>query len=175
MGMGGRKGLDGRVAGKLSEMPRHPRVEPLTLKSLIQKRGSKPSAVSADATPLSAVKLMAEQDAGAVLVMDDGHVVGIFSERDYTRSAIRSEGASEVRDVMTPCGVQAKVTDSVQDCLRHMKENRLRYLTVAEGREVVAVLSQEEILDGMIGYLEEVFRECEMDRQIVNLRGTYSC
>ncbi len=173
--MSGRKGLDARVAGMLSEMPRHPRVEPLTVKSLVRKRPSKPLCVSADATVLSALKLMAEHDTGAVPVVDDGRVIGILSERDYVRSAIRSAETLAVRDVMTSCGVQAKVTDSVQDCLRQMKEQRLQYIPVLEASEVVAVLSREEVLDEMVIYLEKVFREYELDQRIVNLRGTYSC
>jgi len=176
MAMGGRKkGLDARVAGTLSEMPRHPRVEPLTVRSLVQKKASRPLCVSVDATVLSALNLMAEHDAGAVLAMDEARVIGIFSERDYARVAIRGAETRTLRDAMTPCGAQGSVTDTVQECLRQMKERRLQYLPVLEGSEVVAVLSREEVLEEMVDYLERVFKEYDLDQRIVNLRGTYSC
>jgi CBS domain-containing protein len=170
--------LDARVAGTQLDVPRHPRVEPLTVKSVLQKKRSELHCVRADATSLEALKLMAEHDIGAVLVLDGGRLTGIFSERDYARSSIRTTRlatAMPLREVMTSCDIFANLTDSVQRCLSLMIQNRLRYLPVQEGNNLIAMLSLDHLLNERIAYLERVFKENELDQQIVFLRGTYSC
>jgi CBS domain-containing protein len=170
--------LDARVGGTQYEIPRHPRVEPLTVKSVLRKMPSKLHCVSADATSLEALKILAEHDIGAVLVLDGGRLIGIFSERDYARSSIRATElptAIPLREVVTPCDIFAKLTDSVQECLSLLMENHLRYLPVQEGGNLIAMLSREDFLNEMVAYLERVFKEKELDQQIVFLRGTYSC
>lgn len=177
-GMAFRKVLNARVAGTQFDIPRHPRVEPLTVKSVLRKRPSKLQCISADATSLEALKLMAEHDIGAVLVLDGGRLVGLFSERDYARSSIRATqlpAAMPVREVMTACDVFADLTDSVQTCLSLMIDNGLRYLPVQDGNNLTAMLSLDDFLYEMVANLERVFKENELDQQIVFLRGTYSC
>ena len=121
---------------------------------------------------------MAEHDAGAVLVLDGGRMIGIFSERDYARTSIqatRLPTAISVREMMTSCNLFARLTDSVHDCLERMAQNRVRYLPVQEGSGFVAMLSLDHLLQETVVYLEKVFRANEMDQQIIFLRGTYSC
>jgi CBS domain-containing protein len=176
--MATRKVLDARVAGTQFEIPQHPRVEPLTAKSVLTKRPSGLHCVTADATMLEALKLMAEHDIGAVLVTDGGGLIGFFSERDYARSSIRATElatAIPVREGMTLCGITANLTDSVQTCLSLMIDNRLRYLPVQDKGNLVAMLSLDDLLREMVENLERVFKENELDQQIVFLRGTYSC
>lgn len=176
--MATRKVLDARVAGTEFEVPRHPRVEPITVNSILQKRPSKPHCISGDATSLEALTLMAEHDVGAVLVLDGGRLVGMFSEREYARSSIRATQlptAMPVREVMTPCDIIANVTDSAHKCLSLMLENRLQYLPVQEKGKLIAMLSLDDLLNETVAYLERVFKENELDQQIVFLRGTYSC
>ncbi len=176
MAMATRKGLDARVAGTRYEIPQHPRVEPLTEKSVLRKRPSTLHCVRADATSLEALQLMAEHDIGAVLVLDGGRVVGIFSERDYARSSAAQFPADiPLHDVMKPCEIFANLTDSVPKCLTLMIDNHLRYLPVREGGRLIAMLSLGDFLTEMVAYLERVFKEYELDQQIIFLRGTYSC
>jgi CBS domain-containing protein len=178
MAMAIRKVLDARVAGTQFEIPQHPRLEPLTVKSVLQKRPSKLHCARVDATSLEALQLMAEHDVGAVPVLDGGRLIGIFSERDYARSSIRATQlatAIPLREVMTACDIFANLTDSVPKCLGLMSENRLRYLPVQDGGNLIAMLSRDDFLDEMVAYLERVFKENELDQQIVFLRGTYSC
>jgi CBS domain-containing protein len=178
LAMATRKVLNARVAGTQFEIPRHPRVEPLTVKSILQNKPSKLHCVRADATSLEALKLMAEHDIGAVLVLDGGGLIGIFSERDYAHSSIRTTQlttATPVRELMTSCDVFANLTDSVYKCLSLMSENRLRYLPVQESGNLIAMLSLDDLLNEKVSYLEKVFKESELDQQIIFLRGTYSC
>jgi CBS domain-containing protein len=173
-----RKVLNARVAGTQFDTPRHPRVEPLTVESVLRKRAPKLHCIGADATSLDALKLMAEHDIGAVPVMDGGRLVGLFSERDYARASIRAAElptATPLREVMTACNIFAAPNDSVQTCLNLMVDNGLHYLPVRDGDNLIAMLSLEDFLYEMVANLERVFKENELDQQIVFLRGTYSC
>jgi CBS domain-containing protein len=173
-----RKVLDARVAGTKGEFPQHPRVAPLTVKSVLKNHPPAPQCLRADDTVRAALKIMAEHDIGAVPVMDGVRLIGIFSERDYARCstwAAQPGMTTPLREVMTACTLFANLTDSVQECLRLMLENRARYLPIQEEGNLIALLSIDDLLGGMVAYLERVFKENELDRQIVSLRGTYSC
>jgi CBS domain-containing protein len=172
------KVLDARVAGTQFESPRHPRVEPLTVNNVLRQTPSRVHCVNVNATSLDALKLMAEHDIGAVLVSDGGRVVGTFSERDYARGSIQTIGSPrdmQLREVMTSCDIVANLTDTVQACLSLMMENHLRYLPVQDGDNPIALLTFDDLLREKVAYLERVFKENEIDQQIVFLRGTYSC
>jgi predicted transcriptional regulator len=170
--------LDSRVAGKLFEIPRHPRIEPSTVENVLKNRQRKARCLLANASSLEALKVMAEDDVGAVLVLEAGSLVGIFSERDYARNSIRTAQAPAtlpLREVMTPCAMFASPTDSVQQCLTLMMEHRLHYLPVQEAGELIGILSREDLLYDMVEYLERVSKESQLDQQVASLRGTYSC
>ena len=175
--MAARKVLDARVAGSQSVLPRHPRVDALTVQSVLQKRPSTPFSVDANATSLEALTLTAKHDIGAVLVLDGRRVIGVFSERGYSRGSIRTahSPATPVRELMQPCDTFASPADSVQECLNTMTHHRLHYLPVQHNGDIVAMLSLEDLLYEMVAYLERVFKEYEVDQQIVFLSGTYSC
>lgn len=164
------KVLAARVAGTQFESPRHPRVEPLTVKSVLQQNPSRVHCVDVNATSLDALKIMAEHNIGAVLVSDGGRVVGTFSERDYARASIQATKSStdiQLREMMTACDIVASLTDSVQACLGLMMENHLRYLPAQGGDNTIALLTFDDLLMGKVAYLEKVFKENEIDRQIV--------
>lgn len=172
-----KKVLDARVAGTHLESPRHPRVKPLTVKSILQKRPAELH-IRADATSLEALNFMAEHDIEAVLVEQGGSFIGVFSESDYARSVLRATkltATASVREVMTSCHVFAAVTNTVQECLSLMTENHLRYLPVQEGGNLIAIVSLSNCLIEMVAYLERVIKESELDQQVASLRGTYSC
>jgi CBS domain-containing protein len=178
MEMAIRNMLDARVAGTKDRFPQHPRVERLTVKSVLLGKPSGLHWLSADATSLDALKLMSEHDVGAVLVLDGGRLAGMFCGRDYVHSSVRAPGlaaAIPLRDVMTPCAMFARPTDSVQDCLSLMTHHGWRYLPVQDEGHPIAMVSLEDLLGEMVAYLARVFKENEMDQQIAGLQGTYSC
>jgi CBS domain-containing protein len=170
--------LDKRVSGKQGGFPQHPRVERLTVRSILQRRPSELHCISADAPSLEALKLMAEDDIGALPVMEGGRMIGIFSERDYARRSIQAmeqAAARPVREVMTRCAVSVTPADSAHQCLSLMIQNRLRYLPVQEAGKLIALLALDDLLLEIAAYLERVCKEGELDQQIAFLRGTYSC
>ena len=115
-----------------------------TVAQILQRKGHQVWSVAAGATVLDAVRLMAEKNIGAVLVMDGQRVVGIFSERDFVRrvgAQQRDPATTPIREVMTTKVLSISPKATVEDCLAVMTEKRLRHLPVVEADRVVGVVS----------------------------------
>ncbi|HEX7000534.1 MAG TPA: CBS domain-containing protein [Trueperaceae bacterium] len=130
-----------------------------TVRQLVHDKGVAVYTVSPDDTVFRALEVMAEHDVGALVVVDDGTVVGVFSERDYARKVIllgRGSRDLEVRVVMTGQVVTVGPEQTVVDCMRLMTDHRVRHLPVLEdgrlagivsiGDVVKAVMSEQEFL-----------------------------
>ena len=118
------------------------------MKTVAELLRTKPSAyihhVAPDASVLDAVKQMAENKIGALLVLAGGRLVGIVSERDYVRKLAELERAAfdaQVADIMTADVISVGLRDSVQHCLRLMTDHRLRHLPVVAEGELIGMLS----------------------------------
>src|SRR5574343_1371398 len=119
---------------------------------LVQKRSCLIS-VSPDATVFQALQIMAEQDIGAVLVMDMGDVLGIFSERDYARRIVlqgRTSAGTKVRDIMTSKVVYVGPQQSVAECMALMTDKHFRHLPVMEAGRVIGMLSIGDLVRATI-------------------------
>jgi CBS domain-containing protein len=134
-------------------------------------------AVSPDSTVLAALKVMAEGNIGAVLVMQADRLLGVVSERDYARKVElfgRTASNTTVRDIMTAEVVSVAPDRSVQDCRKIMGDKRIRHLPVMDGERVVGVLSSRDVLDEVIAEDERVIKELEIERLISTTDpGTY--
>src|SRR5437660_10968709 len=96
--------------------------------TLLRHKGRDVYSVPSDASVYSAIELMAEKHIGALLVVDDGHLVGIISERDYARKVIlmgRSSKDTFVREIMTSSPMTIHCDTSVDEALPTMTENRI--------------------------------------------------
>jgi CBS domain-containing protein len=125
-----------------------PRPQEATLKLLQQLLNGKPHrliTVEAGATVFQALSLMAQHDIGALLVMDGGKPVGIFSERDFARKVALLGLDSQdtpVREVMSDKVIYVTLAQTVEECLAIMTERHIRHLPVlAEDGSVTGVLS----------------------------------
>jgi predicted transcriptional regulator len=119
-----------------------------------------------------------EEHGGAVLVTDHGRLVGIVSERECARAALKMSSGHQsltISEIMAPCAVTVSPSESLYECLQRMNESRIQYLPLLESGKPVGVVSREQVLAALVTYLERVFHEFELDQQIVFLRGTYSC
>lgn len=99
-----------------------------------------------------ALREMAERDIGALLVTQQGRLVGILTERDYARKVIllgRSSAETEVKEVMSPA-VCVTLRDSVDSCLHLMTSNRVRHLVVRDGEEIAGVVSIGDLVNWII-------------------------
>jgi CBS domain-containing protein len=160
------------------KLPTHPRVAERTVKTLCSDGARDIVTVGTDTTILEALTLMAANDQGTIPVLDNGRIVGLFSERDVARSGIlglETPKTVPIRDVMSRCENFASPDQTLQDCLTLMTEKHLHSLPVIEGNDLVGMVFIEELLRAIVSHHERVFHELELDWSILFLRGTYSC
>jgi CBS domain-containing protein len=103
---------------------------------ILAQKGSAVWSISPDATVFEAIQLMDDKNVGALPVLDNSRLIGIISERDYTRKVILKKLSSKdtpVRNIMTREVLTASPSDSIADCMRAMTEKRVRHLPVLEG------------------------------------------
>ena len=120
---------------------------------LAQRKASTIWSIGPNAMVSDAIQLMGEKNVGALPVVDNGTLVGIVSERDYTRKVIlkeRSSKATPVRDIMTAQVLTVTSSDSVIECMRIMTEKRVRHLPVLEETKLVGILSIGDVVNWFI-------------------------
>lgn len=123
------------------------------ISSILHQKTSELWSVSPQATVFEAIKLMAEHNIGALLVMSGGRLDGIFTERDYTRKvALQGKTSKEtrVREILTADTLTVAMDDTVEDCMKLMTQNRLRHLPVLEGGNVVGIVSIGDLVNWII-------------------------
>lgn len=133
-----------------------------TTKLYLQRKGNQIWSTHPDATVFEALRSMAEKDIGALLVMESGQVVGIFSERDYARKVIlegKSSKETLVREIMTPQVVCVTPQHTIEECMAVMTEKRIRHLPVLEAGEVVGVISIGDVVKSIISEQEFVIEQ----------------
>jgi CBS domain-containing protein len=124
-----------------------------TAHDILRSKGQNVWAVRPDDTVLQALGVMAEHDIGAVLVLDDEHLVGIFSERDYARKVVlagRSSKDSQVKEIMTQHVVCVPPQRSIDECMALMTQKRLRHLPVVDHKRVIGVVSIGDLVKARI-------------------------
>jgi CBS domain-containing protein len=112
--------------------------------SVLSNKSSKLWTISPEATVFNAIEKMSECNVGALPVIDDGALIGIISERDYTRNVIlkgKSSHDIDVRSIMTSTLVTIKESDSVAHSLQTMTQKRVRHLPVVANGELVGIVT----------------------------------
>ena len=117
------------------------------------------------ATPVyDAVRLMAEKNIGALVVLDGGRVVGMFTERDYARKIVlmaRSSKETPVRDIMTTRVMYVSPDETNEHCMALMTENRLRHLPVMDAGHLVGLVSIGDLVKDIISEQKFIIRQLE--------------
>jgi CBS domain-containing protein len=134
------------------------------VKSLLDQKGSTVWSISPDATVYEAIEEMASRSVGALVVMRDGRMEGVISERDYARKVIlknKQSHETRVREIMTSPAVFVEPEYSVSDCMRLMTANRVRHLPVLERGRVVGVLSIGDLVNWIIGSHEQTIQQLQ--------------
>jgi CBS domain-containing protein len=124
-----------------------------TVGALLRDKAPAIHSITTTATVLDAIKLMAAQNIGAVPVLQQGRLVGMFSERDYTRKVMlmgRSSKDTFVGEIMSRNPETVCLASTVNDCMQIMTEQRIRHLPVIEGGEIVGILSIGDLVKWII-------------------------
>ena len=109
--------------------------------------------ISSDRTVLEALKLMAEKNIGAVLVVDNDALTGIFSERDYARKIILADRHSDdtrIADVMTSTVITIEPEQTLEQCMGIMSDKHIRHLPVMEAGKLIGIISINDVVTAII-------------------------
>jgi CBS domain-containing protein len=135
-----------------------------TVKDLLKGKGYDIWAVAPDDSVHDALKLMADKNVGAVLVMDSDRLVGILSERDYARKVIFKGKLPEdtpVREIMTEKVLWVRPDQTVEECMALMTDKRVRHLPVIEDDELIGVISIGDVVKSIISHQEFMIEQLE--------------
>lgn len=124
-----------------------------TVRELLSNKGKNVWSVASNATVFEALVLMADKDIGALLVIDDGKIVGIISERDYARKiAILGKTSKDepVREIMSESVIYVEENQSVEECMVLMINKRVRHLPVLTNGELIGLISIGDVVKGVI-------------------------
>ena len=135
-----------------------------TLQQLIDLKGHAIHAVRPEAPVIDAVRIMAENHVGALLVMLEERLEGIISERDYARKCVlmgRSSSDTPVRDIMTTPVVTIAPHASVNEAMHVMTEKRIRHLPVVAGAKVLGVVSIGDLVKSVIDEQRHTIQDLE--------------
>ncbi len=131
---------------------------------LLMKRGGTLWHVRPDDTVFSALQLLAKYEVGALVVMDGGRLVGIVSERDYTRKVAlqgRSSKDTPVSEIMSGQVFTVTPGTGTRECMSLMSERKFRHLPVVEGGTVLGMISIRDIMDDIIADHENTIAQLE--------------
>lgn len=138
---------------------------------ILKHKGTEVFSVKPDDTVYEALQLMAEKNIGAVLVLDGGQIRGILSERDYARKIVlegRVSRKTPVRDIATAVVVTVEPSDTVEQCMHLMTDNRIRHLPVMKDGELAGVISIGDVVNAVIS--RQKFKIEQLENYI---RGDY--
>jgi len=136
----------------------------ITISHLLQDKGQAVWSVSPDTTVFDALKLMAEKNVGALLVLDKDKLVGIFSERDYARKVIlkgKSSKETPVKEIMSEEVLYVRPNQSIEECMALMTNKRIRHLPVMEGNQLLGIISIGDVVKAVISEQEFVIHQLE--------------
>ena len=124
-----------------------------TLRDIIRKKGEEVFSVAPDVSVFEALKMMADHNTGALLVMSGGKVDGIISERDCVRRVElhgRTAKDTKVVDIMTSKVLYAQVNQTIEECVAIMIDKNIRHLPVFDGEDLIGLISVRDALNEMV-------------------------
>jgi CBS domain-containing protein len=131
---------------------------------LKSKPDQRVATIRPDAMVFEAVKLMAERNVGALVVVEGEKIAGMVTERDYARKVAlmaRSSRETTVREVMTAPVVTVRPDQTNEECMALMTQNRLRHLPVMDGARMVGVVSIGDLVKDIISEQKEIIQQLE--------------
>jgi len=134
------------------------------VRDILREKGTAVYSVSPDDTVYDALKLMAEKNVGALVVLDGDRLAGIISERDYARKIVLKDKLSKetkVKEIMTIEMVIITPAMDLDECMELMTENRTRHLPVVEDDRVLGIISIGDVVKGIMDHKEFLIEQLE--------------
>lgn len=143
-----------------------------SINQILDKKGNEVYSIHPEAKVYEALKIMSEKEVGALIVLDDGIIVGIFSERDYARKVVllgKSSKDLAVKDIMSTRIYYVKPEQSVDYCMSLMINKRIRHLPVLKDGKLKGLISIGDVVKAIIGE-----KEFMIDQLVHYITGTAS-
>src|SRR5437588_6057182 len=124
-----------------------------TISEILNQKGASVWSISPEATVFEAIQLMADKNIGALLVVNHEKLIGILSERDYTRKvALRGKSSKQtpVKEIISGRVITVPPSHTVEDCMRLMTDHRIRHLPVLDGDRILGVISIGDLVNWII-------------------------
>jgi signal-transduction protein with cAMP-binding, CBS, and nucleotidyltransferase domain len=135
-----------------------------TVRDIIRKKGNEIWSIEPEATIFDAMQLLAERNAGALLVMTGDHVDGILSERDCIRKVDiegRTSRLTKVNEIMTRDVISVQVSEQLEECMATMLEKNIRHLPVYDGAELLGLISVRDVLREVVEVQKSLISQLE--------------
>lgn len=134
-----------------------------TVRDILKSKGNNVFSIPPSATVLDALQEMADKGVGAILIVKNNEILGIFSERDYARRVVL-EGKTEyakITDVMTEDIYIVSPQQSAEECMAEMTDKRVRHLPVVDEGELVGVISIGDLVKSVISQQQNLIYSLE--------------
>jgi CBS domain-containing protein len=135
-----------------------------TVRLVLKQKGQNIWFVSPEECVYNAIEMMADKYVGALLVVSDGNLVGVVSERDYARKVIlqgKSSKQTQVKEIMTSPAIFVTPEQKVEDCLRIMTEKHIRHLPIVEDGIILGVVSIGDLVKWMISAQQQTISQLQ--------------
>jgi CBS domain-containing protein len=135
-----------------------------TVKQLLQRKSRGLCTIGPEASVFDALKLMADENIGALPVVENGELIGIVSERDYARKVIlqgKSSHDTPVREIMTEGAVCVQPGNTIEECMALMTDRHVRHLPVIENGQLLGILSIGDLVKETIAEQQLVIKQLE--------------
>ena len=134
------------------------------VRDILEVKGRDVWSIGPDASVFDALKLMAEKDLGALVVLDGGTLVGIISERDYARKIVllgRASPTTQVKEIMTSRIACVDPEQNVNECMALVTEKRIRHLPVLENGKLIGLISIGDLVKSIITEQQFIIEQLE--------------
>ncbi len=135
-----------------------------TVKEILDAKGHEVLSINSEDTVYNALKLMADKNVGALVVLDQGKLKGLISERDYARKVTlqgRSSPDTKVEDVMTKRVVCTNLKHTAEECMALMTDKRVRHLPVVQDDQVLGLVSIGDLVKAIISHQKFIIEQLE--------------
>ena len=135
-----------------------------SINEILDHKGATVWTIAPDATVFEAIQLMSDKNIGALLVTEHGKLIGIISERDYTRKvALKGKSSKElkVREIIPDRVFSVTPQHTIEECMRLMTERRVRHLPVLAGEKIIGVVSIGDLVNWIISAQSTTIRQLE--------------